>query len=587
MASYNAAQLQAAKKARCLLVHPDKVHDDKAAEAFHKVIQAYDVLVDPQSRSAELDKKVQLEANRRRYKESANAALKYLCPQKGPAAAAPAAASEPQAAQEDLVEKVDGLSKHAQHVRAKLAHGLGCSFLFKKAGRKERATLQAQLFLKAVEEGMALFDSLTNAAGRKEFLQDYGVKFKAGTTIATLRSSLLRAWCDAASPKFEVGLKLDESKALDSHKPPGVNVEQASSGTDIHQKFFQHATLKQAKHPSRPFYIHTGVFAALRSLGWQKRFQGMLVGLHTKSQYRVTHVVVGLKFDTVQELVQDMLVQHATLALRVLGMVASVQGDNSDPSAEELQSCRTWLLKHAATTAFMAYVKFSSSSSPTGSFRVWDVSQATYQQIHIHLTTRKQVGETCQLLDLDRSPGDHRTLVLEAFQKQAAGSASAAAPAAAQPAQTPAPEANATEETQAVGTYRIMRANPDGLCFWTSLFFCLTPRLWDVPRNSNGVPFAPGAYKLEQEQVREFRDGVLANALEELNSLEAKFVEPEQQEHFNSMRARFVELQAADEPQLDDLHIMCQLTGNRIRVLGHQRAARVSIFPARSVLWPS
>ena len=134
----------------------------------------------------------------------------------------------------------------------------------------------------------------------------------------------------------------------------------------------------------------------------------MLLGLHTKSQYRVTHVVVGLKFQSVQDLVQDMMAQHATLGLRVLGIAAAVQGDNSDPSPEELEACCTWLLKHVASTAFMAYVKFSYSCSPTGSFRVWDVSPDTFQQIHIHLTTRKHVGELCQLQDLDRSPGDLR-----------------------------------------------------------------------------------------------------------------------------------------------------------------------------------
>ena len=577
MASYNAAQLQAAKKARMLLVHPDKVDDDKAAESFQKVIQAYADLTDPTKRTAELNK-VQLEANRYRYKESANAAFKVLCAPKAPAAAAPTATSEPHTAQQDLVEKVDGLSTHAHHVRAKVASGFGRNFVFKKAGSQERATLQAQSFLKAVEQAMDNFDSLTNVAGRKEFFQDYGLKFKAGSTIAFLRDSLLRACCDAASPKFEVDLKLVESKALDSQKPHGVNVAQASSGTDIHQKFFQPATLKQPKHPSRPFYLHSGVFAALRSLGWQKRFQGMLVGLHTKSQYRVTHVVVGLKFNAVQDLVQDLLVQHATLGLRVLGIVAAVEGENNDPCVQELDACRTWLVKHALSTACMVYVKLSYSSSPTGSFRVWDVTQDTFEQIHIHLTTRKHAGDSCQLLDLDRSPGDLRSLVLEAFQKHAGGSASAAATAAAQPAQTPAPEANATEDTDVVGTYRIMRANPDGLCFWTSLFFSLTPRLWEVARNPNGIPLAPGAYKLEQEQVRQFRDGVLANVLDELNVLEAKFLEPHQQEHFQSMRARFAQLQAGDEPQLEDLHVMCQLTGNRIRVCLASNVRRV--FPS-------
>ena len=122
-----------------------------------------------------------------------------------------------------------------------------------------------------------------------------------------------------------------------------------------------------------------------------------------------------------------------------------------------------------------------------------------------------------------------------------------------------------------------MPANPDGLCFWTGLLFCLTPRLPDVPRNPQGVPLAPGAYKLEQAQVREFRDGVLRNALEELSLLEAKYTQLFQREHFQAMRARFAELQAADEPQLDDLHILCQLTGNRIRVCLDNSVRRV--FP--------
>ena len=564
-----------AKNIRCLNVHPDKCEHQAAQQAFQKVMVAWSTLENAQSRQDYVGKLMQA-AQRQAQAHRAIAGVRR------PLSCAPPSAGAGSAAVVETAEKaakaiaVEHGSLHfcQKHVRAQVYSGNSRNFSFRSEAEKATSEKRAKFFLEAVAKQVLAFDGCANAAARKALLEPLGLKPQS--TKALTRDALVQALCAKQVVSFETAL---EQQFLETQQAAAAAKEQhmpsaAVAGVDIHHRFFCSPVLQPPKLAYAPVYLHPGCFAALRGAGFQRCLHGLLLGHKRQSQWRVSNIIVASSKSDVTEVATKAVEQHMDDGLVCIGCLVCNGRAEPGPTAEEAEAARTSKLRQEGSPCL--FLGISYSTRPYGHFQVWDCADQPPKQVLVHFQARKQAGDDFQFLDLDRQGSDVRSLTLDALTKRLA-KAGAAHPHVAEKAEDETPAAAPTGAATSPKWYTIYPTYPCGRGYWTALFLANRPEQRALARNANGALLDKAGEAAEIAQVIAFRDQVLHDLLLELAVVRRQPGAGLHQQALDSIVARIAELQDGDQVQLDDVHFMATLSGNRVRIVLHADVRR--IFP--------